>query len=182
MSRTVIRGAVIALVAALVAVTGNAVGIDTVWPVLLAAAVGLSAASFSTGRIVAFVVGTGVSWLMLALRAALLPDLALSQAAVLVGGVVLLTAMAALSAERAPLWAGLAGYAAFAAYYEPIFAANPTRFLAESTVALVTVLLATAVGFLGAMAAELVTPAPTTRDDVDGYPTSNADRVEGGVA
>jgi hypothetical protein len=182
MSRTVIRGAVIALVAALVAVTGNAVGIDTVWPVLLAAAIGLSATALFAGRVVAFVVGVALSWLMLALRAALLPDLAVSQAAVLVGGVVLLTAMAALSAERAPLWAGLAGFAAFSAYYEPIFAANPTRFLAESTVALVTVLLATAVGFLGAMLAELASAPATRRDESLESPAPHADRLEGGVA
>lgn len=183
MSSTVVRGAVIALVAALVAVTGNAFGIDAVWPVLLAIAVGLAAAHLSAGRVVAFVVGAVVSWLMFALRAALLPDLALSQALLLVVGVLLLTLMAALSSERLPLWAGLVGYAAFSAHYEPIYALTPTRFLAESPISLVTVLLAAAVGFIGAVVAQIVTGSMTPDASPD-QPVQPAptDRVEGGVA
>lgn len=177
MARTVIRGVVIAVVAALVAVTGNAIGIDTVWPVLLAAAVGLAVAPVTMGRVAAFVVGAGVSWLVLALRAGFLPDLAASQALVIAVGVLLLTALAALTAERLPLWASLAGLVAFAGYYEPTYAASPTRFLAESPIALVTVLLAAAVGFVAALVTDLVTaPAAETTE------TSRTTTIEEGVA
>lgn len=158
MSRTVLRGAVIALVAALVAVSGSAIGIDTVWPVLLAAAVGLSTLSLTPGRVAAFVVGAIVSWAVFAVRAGFLPDVAMARALVVAVGVVLLTILAATTAERAPLWAGLVGFAAFSAYYEPMYAESPTLFLSESPLALVTVLLAAAVGFVAALLTELVAP------------------------
>jgi hypothetical protein len=177
MSRTVVRGAVIALVAAIVAITGSALGIDTVWPVLLAAAVGLATVSLSMGRVAAFVVGALVSWLVLALRAGLLPDLAWSQALVVAVGVLLLTGLAALTADRAPLWAGLVGFAAFSAYYEPMFAANPTAFLSESPSALLTVLLAASIGFIGGLLAEILTAQ--TREPVG---RADTETIEEGVA
>jgi hypothetical protein len=181
MSRTVVRGAVIALVAAIVAVSGNALGIDTVWPVLLAAAVGLAAVPLGMGRVVAFVVGSLVSWFVLALRAGFLPDVAMARALVVVIGVLLLTALAAATAERAPLWAGLAGFVAFSAYYEPLYAASPTLFLSESPVALVTVLLAAAVGFAAGLVTELLT-APDRQPARRDAETGDTETIEEGVA
>jgi hypothetical protein len=173
-SRILIRGAVLALVAAVVALTGGALGIDTIWPVLLAAAVGLAAVPLSAGRAAAFVAGALISWVALALRAGLLPDMVASRAIVVVIGIALITAIAAATADLAPLWAGLAGYAAFAAFYEPIFAASPTSFIADSTVAMVTLLLATAFGFGAALLGDLATSVRPSRA-TDGY-------VEGEVA
>ena len=169
-SRILIRGAVLALVAAVLALTGGALGIDTLWPVLLAAAIGLSAVPLSAGRAGAFVVGALVSWVALAVRAGLLPDMAVSQAIVVVLGIALITAIAAATADLAPLWAGLAGYAAFAAFYEPTFAASPTTFLADSAVALVTVLLATAFGFGAALLGDLA--ASTRSSTVESAPVA----------
>jgi hypothetical protein len=177
MARTVITGAVVALLAALLAVTGGALGITTIWPVLLAVAVGLAAGHVTLGRVVAYVVGVLVSWVMMAIAAGVLPQLAITDALIVVLAVVILTAIAALSGERAPLWAGLAGYAAFAALYEPIYAANPTLFLSESPVALLTILLAGALGIAIATIAEFLT-AGTGRTDV----VRTEEYVEGGVA
>lgn len=175
MARTAISGAIVALLAALVAVSGGAIGITTVWPVLLAVAVGLAARPLTLGRVVAYVVGATASWIALAIRAGYLPDVAASQAVVVVGAVVLLTVIAALTADRVPLWAGLAGYAAFAGLYEPMFAATPTAFLTESPPALVTVLLAAGVGILVAELADLVTGSRrTTREPIE--------LADGGVA
>jgi hypothetical protein len=154
-SRILIRGAVLALVAAVLALTGGVLGIDTLWPVLLAAAIGLSAAPLSPGRAGAFVAGILVAWVALAVQAGLLPDMAASRAIVIVLGIAVITAIAAATADLAPLWAGLAGYAAFAALYEPVLAASPTTFLADSFVALVTVMLATAFGFGAALLGDL---------------------------
>ena len=156
-SRILIRGAVLALVAAVLALAGGALGIDTLWPVLLAAAVGVAAASsLSVGRGVAFVGGALVGWVAMAIQAGLLPDTAAAQAIVVVLGVALITAMAAATADGAPMWAGLAGYALFAAYYEPIFVADPTAFVSDSTSAMVTVLMATALGFAAALLGDLI--------------------------
>lgn len=156
-SRILIRGAVLALVAAVLAVTGGALGIDTLWPVLLAAAIGLSAVPLSAGRAAAFVSGTLVSWLTFTVRVGLLPDTVASQAVVVVLGIALVTAIAATTADLAPLWAGLAGYVAFAALYEPVHAAGSASLLGDSAVALVTVLLATAFGFGAALLGDLLT-------------------------
>lgn len=156
MTRIVVAGAIVAFFAAVLALWGGALGVTTVWPVLLAAAVGLALAPVGIGRILAFVVGTAVAWLAMAVRAGVLPDTAGSRAAVAVGGVLALTALAAATRDLVPLWAGLAGYAAFAAFYEPIYAASPTLFLSESPVALVGVLLAAGLGFLASVVANVV--------------------------
>ena len=156
-SRILIRGAVLALIAAVLAFVGGALGIDTLWPVLLAAAVGVAAATpLSVGRAGAFVAGAVVGWVALALRAGMLPDTAASKAIVVVLAIALLTAMAAATADVVPLWTGLVGYAAFAGYYEPIFAADPTSFVADSATAMVTVLMAAALGFIAALLGDLI--------------------------
>jgi len=175
MARTAISGAVVVVLAAGLVVSGSAIGITTIWPVLLAIAVGLAARPLTIGRVVAYVAGAIISWVMLAVRAGYLPDVVASEAVVLVVGVVLLTILAVLTADRVPLWAGLAGYAAFAGLYEPMFAEVPTAFLTESPAALVTVLLAAGAGILIAEVADLAT----------GGRRGTAERVElvdGGVA
>lgn len=161
----------LALVAAVIALTGGALGIDTLWPVLLAAAVGLAAASsLSLGRGAAFVGGALIGWVAMAIRAGLLPDTVAAQAIVVVIGIALVTAIAAATADLAPMWAGLVGYAAFAGFYEPIFAESPTTFVADSTVAIITVLLAGALGFAGALLGDLAASlgSSTSSQVVDG--------------
>jgi hypothetical protein len=159
MARTALTGAVVALLAALVAVGGSALGITTIWPVLLAVAVGLAAGYLTFGRVAAYVIGLATSWLMAALAAGVLPQMGVSDAIIVVAAVAIMTVIAVVSADRVPLWAGLAGYAAFAGFYEPIYDANPTLFLSESPVAFVTVLLAGALGVAIATVAELLTSA-----------------------
>lgn len=164
MARIASRGAVVALVAAVLAVFGGAIGITTLWPVLLAVGVGLAIAPITAGRVAAFALGSVVSWGVMALDAGLLPDAALSRVLTVVIGIVIVTVIALVTVDRAPLWAGLAGFAAFAALYEPMYAANPTAFLTESPVALTTVLLAAAVGALTVALTDLLT-AGSTRED-----------------
>jgi hypothetical protein len=163
MARTAVIGAVVLVLAALVAAGGGTIGITTVWPVLLGVAVGLAAAPATLGRIIAYVVGAIASWAAMALGAALLPQSGLADAIALLVGLTIVVVIAAVTADQAPLWAGLIGYAAFAGLYEPVFAANPTLFLSESPVALMTVLLAGALGMAVASFAALVAPA-TSRD------------------
>lgn len=167
MIRIAISGAVVALVAAVLAVIGESIGITTVWPVLLAVAVGLALAPMTLGRMLAFALGSVVSWAVLAMDAAALPQAVASDVIVVVVGVVVLTAIALASADHVPLWAGLAGYASFAALYEPQYAANPTLFLTESPVALATVLLAAAIGAVTVAVIDLVTGGAPARSDDD---------------
>ena len=169
-SRILIRGAVLALVAAIVALTGGALGIESPWPVLLAAAVGLAAFPLSAGRAGGFVAGALVAWVAFAVQATLLPDTALAQAVAVILGIAVLTAIAALTADLVPLWAGLVGYAAFAGLYAPVLAESPTTFLGDSAVALITVLLAAAFGFGAALLGDLLVAVRGTSNDtlVDG--------------
>lgn len=169
MARAALIGAVVTLLAAVLAVSGGALGITTVWPVLLAVAVGLAAGSVTLGRIGAYTLGALASWLAIALAAGLLPQTGLADAVALTVGLLLVTVVASVTGGRLPLWAGLAGYAAFAGFYEPTFAANPTLFLTESPVALLTVLLAGALGFAIAGLAQLL--AAAVREDPGGAET-----------
>jgi hypothetical protein len=179
MARIAITGAVVALLAALLAVVGGAIGISTLWPVLLAVAVGIAAGHLTLGRAGAYLLGAVVSWIVAAIGAAALPQTGLADAITVIIGVALLTAVAVVSGGRAPLWAGLAGFVAFAAYYEPIYDANPTLFLSESPVALVTVLLAAALGIAIASIVELVTAAVPDRQVVA---SDDTELIDGGVA
>jgi hypothetical protein len=164
MARTVIHGVVVAVLVAILAAVGSAIGITTVWPVLLGVAVGLAAWPLSLGRVGAFVLGAVVSWVAMAMYAGFLPHVAFSRALIVLIGVMLLTIVAALTADLVPLWAGLVGYAAFTGLYEPLYAESPTLFLSESPGALLTVLLAGAVGLAIAGLATLVTGGQTTRE------------------
>jgi hypothetical protein len=159
MARTAVIGAVVLVLAALVAAGGGTIGITTVWPVLLGVAVGLAAAPATMGRIIAYVVGAVASWAAMALGAALLPQSDLANALALLVGLAIIVVIAIVTSDQVPLWAGLVGYAAFAGLYEPVFAANPTLFLSESPAALVTVLLAGALGLAVASFASLVAPS-----------------------
>ncbi len=157
MNRTLVRGGVVALIAAVVAFAGPMIGITTVWPALLAAAVGLAAVT-TIGRAGAFVAGATVSWFTLAIRAGFLPDMAASRALAVIAAIALLTGLAVATRDRLPLWAGLAGYAAFAGLYEPQFAAAPTSFLVESPIALLVVLASAGIGFVIATATHFAGP------------------------
>jgi hypothetical protein len=174
MSHTFVRGGVVALIVALLSFGAGWIGLSTLWPVYLAAAVVFGSSSAGVGVVAAYLVGIGTAWLAIALRAGVFPDLAASHALIAVIAVVILTAVAVLTRDQAPLWVGLAGFAAFYGFYEPTFVDSPTTFLADSPVALGELLLASALGFIGGVLADLVMP-------VRERATAPA-RVEGGVA
>jgi hypothetical protein len=175
MARTAVIGVIVTLLAALVAIGGDALGITTVWPVLLAVAVGLAARQPTVGRIGAYVIGILAAWGAVALGAGLLPQTGLADAIALMVGLGILTVIAAVTGDHVPLWAGLAGYVAFTAFYEPIYAANPTLFLSESPVALLTVLLAGGIGFAIAGLAALFTAGAADTDELPSAPAMVAE-------
>ena len=158
---TLARGAVVAGAAGLVAALPSTLGLTSPWPVLLVAAVAL-VRPLRAGTIVAVLVGAGAWWLGIALRAGLLPDATSSLVIAAIVAVAVCVAVAAATGDRLPLWASLAGIAAFGGIYEPTFATDPTHFLTDSVVALGTVVVAVGLGTLAAVAADLLatTPAP----------------------
>lgn len=153
--RTVLSGAVVAVVAGSLAIAGPGIGITTLWPFLLAVGIALAAGQAALSRIGAFVLGAVVGFVGMALRAGVLPDVPLSATIVVVLAVVALTLVASLTQGLLPLWASLAGYAAFVGFYTPTFDEAPTAFLSEAPVALVTILLAAGIGTAVAIVAEL---------------------------
>lgn len=146
---TLLRGVVIAGVAALVIALPSVIGLDSPWPLLLAAAVAFARPT-RPGIAGAFVTGAAAWWLAMALRAGVLPDAVWSEVAAAALAIGVCTIAALLSSERLPLFAGFAGIAAFAGIYEPAFAEAPTQFLSESPLAFGAVVVATGLGFLAA--------------------------------
>ncbi|MEX1178438.1 MAG: hypothetical protein WEB09_08240 [Nitriliruptor sp.] len=165
MLRTIIGGAVVAVVAGVLAIVGDGIGITALWPVLLAAGVALVAGPAVASRIGSFALGAVVGFAAMALDAGLLPDVAVAGAIVIVVAIAILTAVAALTQGLLPLWASLVGYAAFTGYYGPTYAESPTAFLSDAPVALVAVLLAAGVGALVAIVAELAGVGVTRTED-----------------
>jgi hypothetical protein len=152
--RTVIGGAVVALIAAVLAIVGPGIGLNTLWPLLLAAGIALAAGPAVASRVGALTLGAVVGLVAMALQAGVLPATGLADAIVVIIGVGILTLVAALTQGLLPLWAGLAGYGLFVGYYTPTYTESPTTFLADAPIAFVTVLLAIGLGAIVALAAE----------------------------
>jgi hypothetical protein len=145
-------GGALALGAGLLVAQGSVLGPDLQHVALLGAALGAVLGLVPDGSVVGrtggFLVGFGSAWLGYALRAGVFPDTTsgVALAAVLVLAVVTLVAFA--TAGRLPLWSCLLGAGALLGAYETTFVATPTSFLADSTSAATTVLVASAFGLL----------------------------------
>lgn len=156
---SLLRGAVVAGAAGLVAALPDTLGLTSPWPVLLVVAVAL-ARPLRPGPMAAVLVGAAAWWVGTALRAGVLADTTSSLVIAAVTAVLLCTAAAALSGERLPLWASLVGIAAFGGIYEPMFAAEPTRFVDQSMLALATVGAAVGLGALTGVVADVLATRP----------------------
>jgi hypothetical protein len=173
MQRTLYSGLALALLASLAAMASDTLALSQAWPLLLAAAVGFVPGWSWTGRVLGYVVGAAGMWLAYGLRVEFMPDVAVSRGVFVAVPVLVAMAAALATSGRAPLWAGLAGAGAFAGIYDAAFRANPAGFLAESASAATGLVLASAVGFLAALLAQLAQsadagpgePAPQTAPD-----------------
>jgi hypothetical protein len=151
-------GLALAVLAGALALVSGPLSLQFTWPLLLGAAVALVSTRHLAGRVGAFVIGLAATWVGFALRAAVLPDIPAGRALAAAVPVLLVTVAAAASAGRLPLWAGLAGMAAYAGGYDAMFRASPSDFATQSVVAMTSVLLASAIGLLAGAAL-----APATR-------------------
>jgi hypothetical protein len=149
-------------------------GLESMWPLLLAAVVALVPGTI--GRLFAFLVGIGAAWIGLAIRAEFLP---FNQVAVGIGialTIVLVTVVATATAGRLPPWAGLLGAGTFLGVYVPAFQADPGAFLTTSPEALTITVLAAAAGFA---AVELVRLIPTVSRREAEPASARSDVLEG---
>jgi hypothetical protein len=155
--RTLVTGSALAVAAFVLADQGAVFGADLPKVALLGAAagavLGLVPDRSPAARLGGFVGGFAAAWLGYALRAGVLPDIPMGRAIAAVVVVAVVTAVAAATANRLPMWAGFVGVATLLGSYETTFAATPTSFVSDSMTAVTTSLLAAALGFLVAVLA-----------------------------
>ena len=144
MKRTVTTGLLLAVGGVLAVYVGSWLNLGlraTVFGASIGAVLGLVSDRSVVGRLAAFLIGY-------ALRAQFLPDVPSGEALALVIVVALITVMAVVSGGRFPMWAGLLGAAALFGAYEELYVAAPYNFLSESIVAVSSMLVPVAMGFL----------------------------------
>lgn len=156
MLRILAGGLLLAVLTGLVALFSGPLTLEATWPLVLGAAVALAPGRRGGGRYAAFGVGLAASWLGFLMRVQVLPASPTGRALGVAIPVAVVAVCAALTVARLPLWVGLAGLAAFAGAYDAAFVAAPTEFASASVSAMTSVLLASAIGALGAV---LVAPA-----------------------
>jgi hypothetical protein len=155
--RTLVTGSALAVAAFVLADQGAVFGADLPKVALLGAAagavLGLVPDRSPAARLGGFAGGFAAAWFGYALRAGVLPDIPMGRAIAAVVVVAVVTAVAAATANRLPMWAGFVGVATLLGSYETTFAATPTSFVSDSMTAVTTSLLAAALGFLVAVLA-----------------------------
>ena len=154
-TRTLVAGSVLAVTAALVADHGAILGADLPKAALLGVAagaiLGLVPDRSPGARVAAFLSGFAAAWVGYALRAGVLPDIPMGRAIAAFVVVAVVTAVAVITANRLPMWAGFVGVVSMVGAYETGFAAMPTGFVTESMTAATTALLAASLGFIVAV-------------------------------
>ena len=151
MKRTVTTGLLLAVGGVLAVYVGSWLNLGlraTVFGASIGAVLGLVSDRSVVGRLAAFLIGVIGAWVGYALRAQFLPDVPSGEALALVIVVALITVMAVVSGGRFPMWAGLLGAAALFGAYEELYVAAPYNFLSESIVAVSSMLVPVAMGFL----------------------------------
>ena len=151
MKRTVFTGVLLALGGIVAVYLGSWLDLGlraTVFGASLGAVLGLVRDRSVLGRLGGFLIGVLVAWIGYALRAQFLPDVPAGEALALVVVVVLITVMAVASGGRLPMWAGLLGAGALFGAYEELYVAAPYNFLSQSVVAVSSLLVPVAMGFL----------------------------------
>jgi len=157
---TALAGIAIALaaVALFVSTSAFALGAGLLVGIAAGAAVALVPGETGPRKIAGLVTGILVTAGAYVLRAGLLPDAMIGTIIGIVALVAIITVVALVTRNRAPLWASFAGVAAMAGAYETLHIQDFAGLMANLPVATATVLLASAVGFT---AASFFAPAKT---------------------
>lgn len=154
MRRTAIGGAILAVVAFLLILFGEALDLDLEKVALTGAALGAVVALVPDRqpifRGLGFAGGFLVGWGGYALRAGFLPDTSLGRALAALLVLLVLMGIALATGTRVPLWSLLTGAAAMAAAYETTFMITPSAFPYESPTAATQMAMAAGIGYLAA--------------------------------
>lgn len=154
MRRNFLSGLVLAIAAVLVVVLSATLDLELESVALLGAALGAVLALVPDrgpgARLIGFGLGFVIAWVGYIVRAQFLPDTSSGRAVAVGCVVVLCTLVAALSADRLPLWSVLLGTAAFAGGYEFTYNAAPSELIDTSVSTATTLLLTVGIGFLAA--------------------------------
>lgn len=162
MLRRLLSGCVLALCAAVVLLIGGGSELEHV--ALLGAAlggvIGLVPNDPPLGKLGGFALGFAGAWIAFGVRAAVLPDSTIGRAVAAFVVILILGAVAAVSAGRVPLWSSLVGAAAMVGAYETSYSNSPSTFLTTSPQAATTVLLAAGFGYIGTTVIHTFIKAP----------------------
>jgi len=154
MRRTAIGGAILAVVAFLLILFGDALDLDLEKVALTGAALGAVVALVPDRpplfRGLGFVGGFLVGWGGYALRAGYLPDTSLGRALAALFVLLVLMGISVATGTRVPLWSLLTGAAAMTAAYETTFMITPSAFPYESPTAATQMAMAAGIGYLAA--------------------------------
>ena len=156
LTRSLITGVVLAVMVGVLALVGDALGVDTLWPVLLAAGLGMIIGVPRAVHVVMVGAGALVAIVGAGVQLAVLPALPSARALVLASSVLLLALITGLSRGRLPLGVALVGWGATTALLEPAVAAAPTAFLTIAPLTLATVLACFGLGLLAAQVVTLL--------------------------
>ena len=167
MSRSLLSGLVLAVVAVGVVLLGAALGLALDHVALLGAALGgvlaLAPSDVPWGRLAGFAAGLAVAWVGFALRAAWLPDTSGGRAAAVFLVVAVVAVGCAATNGVVPLWSGLLGCAALVGAYEQTYVAAPSKFLSESPTAVTSILVPLALAYLAVSVLQPEPSAPARR-------------------
>lgn len=155
-ARSLFVGVVLAATMAVIALVGGALGIATLWPILLATGLGMVIGVPDARHLVMVTAGAVTATVGAGAQVALLPATPGTRAAVLAGSVLLLAVIAALGRGRLPLGVALVAWGATTALLEPAIAAEPTALLTIASTTLATVLAGFGLGLLVAQVVALL--------------------------
>lgn len=154
MRRTAIGGAILAVIAFLLVLFGDALDLELERVALTGAALGAVVALVPDRaplfRAVGFAAGFVIGIAGYALRAGLLPDTSFGRAVAALVVLLVLMGIAVATGTRVPLWSLLVGAAAMSAAYETTFMTTPSAFPYEGPTAATQMALAAGVGYLAA--------------------------------
>jgi hypothetical protein len=171
MPRTILAGLLLVLAAGLTVWLGEGLHLDLESVALLGVAVGGAVAlvphETSVRRLAGFLLGFVAAFVGYLFRAAVTPDTSAGRAIAAALIVLICVGVAAIAANRLPLWAVLLGAASLSGAYEFTYAQAPTRVLSTSVSSATSLLLCAAVGFAVAALSnptQRETPPPAADD------------------
>ncbi len=183
MRRTAIGGAILAGIAFLLVLFGQALDLELEKVALTGAALGAVVALVPDRppvfRALGFAAGFLLAWGGYGLRAGFLPDTSFGRALAALVIVLLLMGVSVATGTRVPLWSLLTGAAAMAAAYETTFMITPSAFPYESPTAATQMALAAGVGYL---AASFLGPAVEHERHDEAHRQTRPDRQDDGSA